>query len=886
MRWIERRNQQIKKESKMKQFIKNPGPVFANLPDALRNRRWVVWTLFLSITVFCFMGISRNNFDMTLDSWFSDTDPVKLALNSFKDQFGSDDTVYLIYHPKDGDLFSKKSLTAVEGIRDELLHSQGKTSSKERTMNSHITRVDTLASAKILTTEDGALVARRFLSGKFPETEAQKAALQKEALAQKTFPLYYFSKDFQYGAIVIQTDLGTDLQVGDNNDTNAFADDNFDDVTELAFDTVISEDVPKDIIFKPVEMEAYSGLMNDIHAIIEQPKYADLLEYHPVGNPSLMAYFTKQVEESGPLFIGMLVVIVLFLLGLFRSFSAVLWPVLIVITTCIWTLGVSGWLGGTISTMVSLTIMLILAIGIADTVHIISGYLLFKKEKMVHAEALRSTYGKVVTPCFLTTLTTMIGMFSLTLSPIGHIKTFGLMSAMGVGFAFVISIFVLPLMLDLWAPVPENTGPSTKRTARRWFSLDTIVTLRKLFEHSLSMAQSFPKTIISIFAIIFICCAVGATLVKVDSNMVKSFKKGSALRSHYQIVDQKMAGTNNMEIYIDAGTEDALLDPRVMERIDQLQRTIEKKYFHLVVRTFSLADITKDAYQVLNDGDKSFYKVPASKKLLTQTLFMFNNANPEDRRRIVSDNYQKTHISVQLYNAGSYRYTALLNDVGQDIDAAFSDIREDFPGFEAEITGSLALVMKLADYIGWSQIKSLATVIGIISLIMIFLYGSITLGMISIIPNMIPVTLVFGLMGVLGIALDSDTIIIAPVIIGIAVDDTIHFLAHYRDEVRKDGDLTRAMRNTIHEVGQAISFTSLILGFGFLTLAFSTNTSFIKVGIFGSLAIFTALLCDLLLLPALLSLFKPRLGSKTRLNRTVSVQLLLFHNTTHQGDNR
>jgi predicted RND superfamily exporter protein len=124
-----------------------------------------------------------------------------------------------------------------------------------------------------------------------------------------------------------------------------------------------------------------------------------------------------------------------------------------------------------------------------------------------------------------------------------------------------------------------------------------------------------------------------------------------------------------------------------------------------------------------------------------------------------------------------------------------------------------------------------------------------------------PATLIFGLLGFLGIALDADTMIIAPVIIGIAVDDTIHFITHYRDEVVKDGDILRSISNTIYEVGQAITFTTLVLGFGFLMLAFSSNTSFIKVGIFGSLAIFAALLCDLFLLPALILTFKPKFSA-------------------------
>jgi predicted RND superfamily exporter protein len=844
----------------MKQLQKKLAMFFESLPDALRRKKWYIWSLFLALTIFLFMGISRNTFDMSMDSWFSDSDPTKQALNYFKHQFGSDDVVYLVYRPKDGDLFSKNSLAAIMGIREEILNFRENLPKEKDSMLSRVTRVDTIASVKILTAKEDALVARRFIHGDLPETKEERVELRKQALLQKTFPLYYFSKGFEYGAMVIQTDLGTE-PLNAPKAANRFEEEevfgDFDMEVEMDTESTSDNTPPT---YKPVEMAAYTAMMEDINAVIQQSEYADHLDYHPVGNPYLMAYFTRQMEETGPLFLAMLVVIVILLWRQFHSFSAVVWATLLVVITCIWTLGVSGWFGETVTTMITLTIMLILAVGIADAAHIISGYLLYRKEGLSHEKALRTSFNKAGLPCLLTTATTMVGMLSLTLSSINHIRTFGYMSALGVGFAFLITVFVLPLMLDLWAPIKKGTVNGRKEKPRR-FSLDSVALARNFLGRVLPLVKKSPLLIIAIFMVIFVACVVGATRVKVDSNMVASFKKKSELRTHYDVVDTHMAGTNTMEIFIDGGKSDSLLDPRVIKVMDRLQQTIETKYPHLVARTFSLANIVKDAYQVLNDGDDAFYRVPETSALLTQTLFMFNNANPEDRRRLVSDDYRKTHISVQLYNAGSHRYTAFFNDVKKEIDAAFFDLHKEHPQFTANITGSLALIMKLADYIGWSQIKSLGAVIGIITLIMVFIFGSTRVGGLSIIPNLMPATLIFGLLGFLGIALDADTMIIAPVIIGIAVDDTIHFITHYRDEVVKDGDILRSISNTIYEVGQAITFTTLVLGFGFLMLAFSSNTSFIKVGIFGSLAIFAALLCDLFLLPALILTFKPKFSA-------------------------
>ena len=269
------------------------------------------------------------------------------------------------------------------------------------------------------------------------------------------------------------------------------------------------------------------------------------------------------------------------------------------------------------------------------------------------------------------------------------------------------------------------------------------------------------------------------------------------------------------------GSENALQDPKVLKAIDLFQKKLETDYHDYVVKTSSLADVVKDAFQVLNEGREEMYIIPDDNRMLTQTLFLFNNANPEDRRKLVSDNYSKSHISIQLYNNGSYEYTRFFKDVQNDLKTIFAPLEKDYPLMESSVTGGLALIMELSDYISKTQIRSLGLAILIISCILIFLLGSFRVGFLSILPNLIPATLTFGALGLLGIPLDSDTIIIAPVIIGIAVDDTIHFITHYRGEVIKDRNIPRALTNTLEEVGQAITFTSIILGLGFSIMAFS-----------------------------------------------------------------
>jgi len=226
----------------------------------------------------------------------------------------------------------------------------------------------------------------------------------------------------------------------------------------------------------------------------------------------------------------------------------------------------------------------------------------------------------------------------------------------------------------------------------------------------------------------------------------------------------------------------------------------------------------------------------------------------------VSDDYSRSHITLNAYNAGSYQYQVFFEELSADIDQVFMPLMDEYPELQVTVTGSVPLMMRAMDEIAQSQYSSFLFALAVISVIMIATLGSVQAGLIAIIPNLIPALLTFGLMGLLDIPLDTDTLLIAPVIIGIAVDDTIHFMTHYRVELIKTRDMSAALASTVHDVGRAVLFTTMVLGLGFAILSFSEYLGMAKIGMFGSLAILVALLCDLLLLPALLMIFKPRFG--------------------------
>jgi predicted RND superfamily exporter protein len=209
---------------------------------------------------------------------------------------------------------------------------------------------------------------------------------------------------------------------------------------------------------------------------------------------------------------------------------------------------------------------------------------------------------------------------------------------------------------------------------------------------------------------------------------------------------------------------------------------------------------------------------------------------------------------------GSYGYQKMFTEVAEDIDQRFAYLKTDFPDLEIVLTGTMATLMVVSDEIATSQFNGFALALLLISIIMIITLGSLRGGLMGMIPNAIPAFLAFGLMGLFGIPLDTDTLLIAPVILGIAVDDTIHFMIHYRIELTKSKSVAIALESAIREVGQAVMFTTMVIGLGFAVLSFSDYLGMAKVGFFGSISIFFALLCDLFLIPAMIIIFKPTFG--------------------------
>jgi predicted RND superfamily exporter protein len=841
----------------MKRLTSRLVQYFENVPAQLRKRKLLVWLFFLAATVFLAIGMGRAKFDTSVEGWFDSNDPLIVAFDWFHHEFGSDDHLYIAYKPKDGDVFSGKSLDTLNRIHQEL---QGRVSALREGDPSalkHIVKINSLINAPVLRAEKDVLISRKLVGGGVPKSPEGLAEIRRIAESQKSFPLLYFSKDHKYGGILIETDFGA--IPADSGTTPAKP-----AITDLEFDehetAAGSAQRPK---FKPTDLADYVALMKEVNAVLEKPEYAAHFEYHPVGGTAGAEYNLKMISEMGLLNVAALVIIMALLAFFFRSWSAVVWPVVIVVLSTIWSIGITGWLGLPITAFVMVSIMLTLAVGVADTVHVMSAYSSSRNEGEDHATALRSGFRHVAIACLLTTVTNIVAVLALSITPIVPIQVFALMCALGVGLPFFFSIYLLPLMLDLWAPARRGN----ERKGRLGSFVGALVPdvsphLGRLLEKVLPAVEKRPVAIIVFFMALFAVCIYGATQTKVNTDSVGQFPEEWKIRQSVKIVDQNMIGAQSMEIYLDLGRENAFHDPFVLRAVEKLQHTIEQKHRDLIVRTDSLVDTVKNSYQTLNGGAEDMYVIPASRSAVSQTLFLFNQSNPDDRRKLVSDNYDKARIGVHLYHKGSYEYTQDWDSIRADIDKSVGEIRKKYPEATVSITGMLPLMMQGADYLTSNELGSFGLALVLTTAILLGLFGSLKAGAVALIPNLIPAILAFGALGLLDRPLDITTMMIAPIIIGIAVDDTVHFITRYRHEFTLHGDMRRALQTTISDTGQSIVFTTLVLGLGFGVMAFASDGGVANLGIFGSLSILVGLLNDLFLLPAMILVFKLKFRSQ------------------------
>ncbi|MGM0609438.1 MAG: efflux RND transporter permease subunit, partial [Candidatus Muiribacteriota bacterium] len=345
--------------------------------------------------------------------------------------------------------------------------------------------------------------------------------------------------------------------------------------------------------------------------------------------------------------------------------------------------------------------------------------------------------------------------------------------------------------------------------------------------------------------------------INTETNVMEYFKKDSNLSQSNQFIKQNLAGLSTFDISIKGKNEDTFKKPESLKVIETIQDYIDKTKG--VDKTLSFVDFLKDMNKSFHNEKEDFFKIPKSKEMVSQYLLIYNS---DDIEEYVNPDFDHARISVRISEDSTKEQKKIIKKINSYIEnSAFEE-------YTLKITGRVFNDVKMIDSLVKSQIKSLFIAGLIIISIMFVIMKSFKLGMLSIVPNLIPIVINFGIMGFFGIPLNAATALIAAVALGIAVDDTIHFLTAYSKYSKVSATVSQAVRMSIMDKGKAIITSSFILIIGFGTLVFSSFVPTIYFGVLSSIIMVAAVIGDLFFLPSLILL------TQTIKNREIADEIL------------
>ena len=812
---------------------------FEVLPERLHPWRWWVLLLYVILMSFLAAGIPRFAFSWANDDMFGKDDPVQISLDRIKDLFGGTVTLGMVYKPVDGELFSARSLDALKNIHDVLDAESARGENDPENSLRFLTEVESLINTSFTEVDRDSIRFRDFIGDELPQNAEQSRLLREQALDEPEYPRVLLSDNMEYGMLVLRTNLDAVPLVENELDVLEGFDEN-----ELEGQ---DEQEPQ---FVENGLVDYADFEKQVWRLLSEERFSkDLVFMHP-GWGAFYQNDVWAVEYQRALLISLIVSLLLTWL-LLGSLRAVIWPILIFVSSIVGVLGLAGWTGWPIDLSLYIAFGLVSVAAIADVVHVLSGYLFFHQQGKQHSEVMRSVFSKTALACLLTSITTAIGVFSLFFIKLRVIQTMGLLSGIGVMFAFLLTIFLLPVLLNWFPPRPPKSNEKPK-----------VTLLLRVVKHLLNgierVSTEYPKGVIVLFAAAGLLLILGIARIEIDTVFSEYYPPESPVRKTINLIDEQFLGTGNMEILLETETEGVFRDPEMLFALEEVKQWIETSYPKLVTHNWTLNNQLKQTHRKLNENREEYYTVPDNPQLVSQLLVLIEGGDYENLERLVSLDYANARMSISLKTIGSKKSVELLKVVQPGIEKILLPLKERYPELKVTLTGGVGAWARVFDAISWSQIQSFGLAFLIISLIMFGIFGSVKLGLVAILPNTFPMLTVFGLMGWLDFNLDITTLMTAPIIIGIAVDDTIHFITHYRLSLLKGASISEAIHATLHEVGQAIIFTTLILMSIFLFFIPVSHVGVSRFSILAVIAVFSALLADLFLLPALCRVLRVR----------------------------
>ncbi|MGL1933256.1 MAG: MMPL family transporter [Desulfotalea sp.] len=780
---------------------------FMVLTKFIYDKKYLMLLFMLLLTIGFASQLSRIQIDTRDEGFFHEDDPTLIAYNDFRERFGQDEVFIIALQPEKG--LSKEFFGMLHKLHSEL-----------EVAVPHLDDVTSLVNGRVVRGEKDTLFIEDLIEAP-PQTDKEVMRI-KELIDH--FPLYenyLVSRDRSTVSIIIKA--------------LAIKEEQSDNIMEgFEKEESLDENYADKYLSNAESMEVSSA----INKLLEKYR-SESLNIYFTGTPAVVAALQTGIEHDLSIIMPLSCLLIIFFLTLlYRRVSGVIYPLLIVLSSLLSTFGFMALVDLPITMVSQILPAFLLTVSIAHSVHILTIFYRNYNHSGDKREAIINAVGFTGLPILMTSLTTACGLLSFALADIATVAQLGYIAPIGVFFAFFYSIVLLPVFIAIF-PIKRRNVTSASNRSRldstfKWIARTT--TQRPLL-------------------IVFCSCAVialafySALNVRFTHNISTWFSETSDIRVATDVLDSVNGGSVMLEAIIDSGHENGLHNPDFMRRLDQAVIDISKLNVSGIKagKVWALPDVLKETNRALNDDQDEFYRIPESQNLIAQELILFESSGSDDLEKFTDSSYKIARLSIMAPFADAVLYAHYTDKVE-------AYLTQQFPESKIVLTGKIQLFVQIISNALTSMAKSYTFAIVIITLLMIILVGKIRIGLMSMVANVAPIVCILGLMGLIGIPLDLSTMLVGSLVLGIVVDDTIHFLHHFRRAFEQTADVEQAVLETLLSTGKALFITSMVLCGGFFVYTFGALANNVRFGIISGFAILFALVADFFLVPALLSL--------------------------------
>ena len=776
--------------------------------------RRAVWVLLAALAFAAALGTQIQHLRLETDSegYYHEDDPLRVEYAGFRKQFGRETGVIVMFKPAGG-VFEFGFLERLRAIHEAI--------EEEVPL---IVEVNSLINARnTVGYEDRLEVGELFED--WPEDQAALDAIEARARANPLYRNFLLSEDGAVTALAVETEAYTSPHALDE-----LA--GFDD-----FDaTEIGDDGEEELT--PITGEQDLAIALAIQALIDQ--HADATdEVHMAGMPVFSVELARNMRTDMSLFTGLSVgLVALFLALLFRRVAGVVLPIVTVGLSVFSTL---SFMGATRTPLMPPTQMIpsfMLAVGVGASVHLLAIFYQALRRGDAKPDAIAYALAHSGLPIIMTSLTTAGGLISFMPAALRPISHFGWVTPVGVLMALGYTLTLLPAAMAL---IPMKAAE-----ARRDHTLS-----QRLLVAAGRFSTRNARTVVAAWALAIAIAVTGIVQLHLGHHMLEWFPEDAPIRQAMEFANDELGGPMAYEIVIDTGGAKGWQDPALLDRIHALHDAlpgIEHREIK-AAKTISLVDVVKETHRALNANDDAYYAIPDDRRLIAQELLLFENSGTDDVEELVDTQYAFGRLSVRVPMVDGAYYDAYLDQVDALVaESVGADV-------EVQMTGGLKLFGATIRAALSTLVSAYSTALVIITVLMVVLIGNLRMGLISMLPNLAPIMLALGILGWIGIPLDMFTMMTGSIAIGLAVDDTIHFMHNFRRYHAASGDVDDAVERTLASSGQALLFTSLVLITGFSVYTQAYMHHLLWFGITCSSAIALAFIADITLAPALVRLF-------------------------------